>query len=80
MSMTKKITYQNVGLIDKTLRVMLSIVFAMLFFTKTVTGTWGIVLIVLSVTFLLTSFISFCPLYSIFRIHTNKKKKSHGAA
>ena len=63
------------GSTDKVIRVLLAAVFVILYFTKTVEGTPGIVLLVLAAVFLLTSFISFCPLYLPFGISTCKKEK-----
>lgn len=63
---------KNMGGADRIIRVILAIVFAILYFTHTVTGTAGIVLLVLGAVFLATSFISFCPLYTIFGIKTCK--------
>ena len=64
----------NMGSLDKAIRVILAIVFAMLYITKTVEGTVGIILLVFGGVFLLTSVISFCPLYTIFGINTCNKK------
>lgn len=64
---------KNVGSVDKVLRVLLAIVFGVLYFTHTVTGTLGIVLLALGGVFLLTSMVGVCPLYLPFGIHTNKK-------
>lgn len=64
----------NMGPLDKAIRIILAIVFAMLYITKTVEGTVGTILLVLGGVFLLTSVISFCPLYTIFGINTCKKK------
>jgi hypothetical protein len=64
----------NMGSLDKAIRVILAIVFAMLYITKTVEGTVGLVLLVLGGVFLLTSIISFCPLYTIVGANTCKKK------
>ena len=64
----------NMGSLDKAIRVILAIVFAMLYITKAVEGTVGLVLLVLGGVFLLTSIISFCPLYTIVGINTCKKK------
>jgi hypothetical protein len=64
----------NMGSLDKAIRVILAIVFAMLYITKTVEGTLGLVLLVLGGVFLLTSIISFCPLYTIVGANTCKKK------
>ena len=65
---------KNMGLIDKIIRVLIAIVFAILFFTKIVEGTLGIVLLVLAAVFVLTSLIGFCPLYFPLNISTRQKK------
>jgi fatty acid desaturase len=63
---------KNMGSADRIIRVVIAIIFAILYFTGTVTGIWGIILLVLGGVFLLTSFISRCPLYLPFGIRTNK--------
>jgi len=63
------------GTIDKTIRLIVAIVFAILYFTNVVTGTLGIVLVVLGAVFVLTSLVSFCPLYLPFGISTCKTKE-----
>ena len=55
---------------DRIIRTIVAIVVAALYFTGTVSGTLGIILMVLAAIFLLTSFISFCPLYMPFGIKT----------
>jgi len=69
---------KNMGAIDKTIRVLLALTLVTLFLTDVIAGTLGIVLVVLSVVFLLTSFVSFCPLYAPFGISTCKTKKVDG--
>ena len=64
---------KNMGIIDKTLRIIVALIFGVLYFTGVIEGTLGIVLLILGVVFLLTSFISFCPLYLPFGIKTCKK-------
>lgn len=64
----------NMGSLDKAIRIVLAIVFAMLFITKTVESNVGMVLLVLGGIFLFTSILSFCPLYTILGINTCKKK------
>jgi hypothetical protein len=64
---------KNLGTIDKVIRILIAVVFAILFFTNVITGTLGIILLVLAVVFVLTSLISFCPLYWPFGINTGKK-------
>lgn len=63
----------NVGTIDKVIRLLVAVIFVALFFTNVVTGTPGIILLVLAGVFVLTSLISFCPLYLPFGINTKKK-------
>lgn len=64
----------NLGLADRIIRVIIAAIIAVLYFTGIVAGTLGIVLIALSAIFVLTSLISFCPLYFPFGISTCKKK------
>lgn len=65
---------KNMGNQDKLIRTIIAIIFAVLYFTGIVGGTIGIILMVVSAIFLLTSLISFCPLYRIFGIQTCKVK------
>jgi hypothetical protein len=67
---------KNMGGADRIIRMILAAVFAILYFTNVVTGTLGIVLLVLAVVFLLTSLVSFCPLYAIFKLSTASKKSN----
>ena len=66
---------KNMGTIDRTIRIIVAIVFAVLYFTNIVTGTIGLVLVILGAVFVLTSLISFCPLYLPFGINTCKTKE-----
>jgi len=66
---------KNMGTADKVIRILVAIVIAALFFTNVITGTLGIVLLVLAAIFLLTSVVSFCPLYLPFGIRTNKTQE-----
>jgi hypothetical protein len=63
----------NMGTADKVIRILVAVVIAALYFMGTITGTLGIVLMVLAVVFVATSFLSFCPLYLPFGFSTNKK-------
>jgi len=69
---------KNMGLADKIIRILIAAVIVILFLTNVLTGTLGIVLLVLSGVFILTSLIGFCPLYLPFGINTliEKSKKS----
>ena len=66
----------NMGTADRIIRVLLAAVFAYLYFSGSVTGTLGLVLVILGGVFLLTSIVSFCPLYTIVGINTCPKKAS----
>ena len=66
---------KNIGSLDKVIRILIAVGFALLFFTHVVTGTFGIILLVLAAILLITSFISLCPLYLLFGINTCPTKK-----
>ena len=65
---------KNMGVTDKIIRILVAAVVVVLYFTNVISGTLGIVLLILSGIFILTSLISFCPLYLPFGISTLKKK------
>lgn len=62
----------NMGTADRIIRLVLAALFAYLYFGGVVTGTLGIVLLVLAVVFAATSAIAFCPLYLPFKLSTRK--------
>jgi hypothetical protein len=65
---------KNMGTIDRVIRSLVAIVIAILFFTHTISGTLGIVLLVVAAILLVTSIIGFCPLYALLGLSTDKKK------
>lgn len=66
---------QNVGNIDRIIRLLLAAVFGVLFFTQTVPGTAGLILLVLGGVFGFTAILGFCPLYTLFGLSTCPAKK-----
>jgi hypothetical protein len=58
------------GTVDKVVRIVVAVVLAALYFMNVVTGTLGIVLVVAAAVFVLTSLVSFCPLYTLFGLST----------
>ena len=64
---------RNMSNLDRILRVVVAAIFAYLYFSGTVTGALGIILLVLGVVFVLTSVIAFCPLYLPFKFSTHKE-------
>lgn len=65
---------KNMGSADRIIRVLVAAVLAYLYFGGIVTGALGIVLLVIAVVFLLTSIVSFCPLYTLVGMNTCKTK------
>ena len=64
---------KNVNSIDKVIRILLAVVLGVLILTNQVAGTLAIIFGVLAVVLLLTSFLSFCPIYALLNISTLKK-------
>jgi Protein of unknown function (DUF2892) len=65
----------NMGGTDRIIRILIAVVAATLYFTGTISETIGIVAMVIAGIFLLTSLISFCPLYTLLGINTCPSKK-----
>jgi hypothetical protein len=66
---------KNMGATDKLIRLIIAAIIAILFFTNVITGTLGIVLLVAAGIFLLTSLISFCPMYALLGCNTCHTKE-----
>ncbi|MFQ3173149.1 MAG: hypothetical protein ACI9WT_001252 [Flavobacterium sp.] len=67
---------KNMGLIDKVIRSIVAAVIALLYFTNVISGTLALILGAFAIIFLITSFVSFCPLYAPFGISTRGKNNS----
>jgi len=65
---------KNLGLVDRVIRIILAIVLAVLFFTKQITGAAAILFGILAIGWILTSAISYSPVYALFKISTKKKE------
>jgi hypothetical protein len=63
------------GNADRAIRVVIAILIAVLYFTNVISGTLALVLMFLAAVFVLTSLISFCPLYSLIGVNTCPVKK-----
>lgn len=57
---------------DRIARLIVAVVFLVLFFTNVVSGALGIILVILGVVFLVTGVIGFCPLYTLLKVSTKK--------
>jgi uncharacterized membrane protein len=64
---------KNMGQIDKTIRGIIAAIIAILYFTNVISGTIALILGAFAIIFLITSFVSFCPLYAPFGISTKEK-------
>ena len=65
----------NMGSTDKVIRILAAILIGVLYFTQVISGTTAIILLILAGIFIITSFISFCPLYLPFGISTKPTEK-----
>lgn len=63
------------GSADRMIRVIIAAIIVVLYITNVISGTLGIILLVFAAVFVLTSFVSFCPLYAPFGINTCATKK-----
>ena len=64
----------NMGTADKLLRLLAAAVLIILYFTRQIQGTAGIIALLIAGVFVLTSLISFCPLYKILGVNTCRKQ------
>jgi hypothetical protein len=62
----------NESALDRIIRGIVGIALIALYFTGTVTGALGIILLVIDAVLLLTGIFGFCPLYKLLNISTNK--------
>ncbi|MDW5290881.1 DUF2892 domain-containing protein [Formosa sp. PL04] len=60
----------NMGKADRIIRFIIAAIIVVLYSSSIVSGTLGIILLVLAGIFVLTSLVSFCPLYKLFGINT----------
>jgi hypothetical protein len=63
---------KNMGNTDRIIRAIAAVVLAVLYFTGTIIGTLGIVLLIIAGILLATSLVSVCPLYIPFKLSTRK--------
>lgn len=66
---------KNMGNLDRVLRLLGAGVLIVLYFLNVITGTLAVVSLVIAAVLILTSFISFCPLYVPFRINTRPREQ-----
>ncbi len=65
---------KNMGGTDRIIRFIVAAVIGVLFYMNIIEGTLAYVLLALAAVFVLTSFVSFCPLYALVGLNTCKVK------
>jgi hypothetical protein len=63
---------KNVGQIDKIVRIVSALIMLTFYFTGLLEGTLGLLSLIISVVFLLTAIVGFCPLYRLIGLNTCK--------
>jgi hypothetical protein len=58
--------------LDRVIRIVLGIVLFILYFTGVVSGTLGIISLVVAAVLVITGVVGFCPLYALLKFRTNK--------
>ncbi|VXA94751.1 YgaP family membrane protein [Maribacter litoralis] len=66
---------KNLGSTDRFIRLFIAVALLTTFYTETVTGTLGYILAAVAGVLIFTTFISFCPIYSLLGINSCKVKK-----
>jgi Na+(H+)/acetate symporter ActP len=65
----------NIGMADNVMRILAVIIITVLYFISQISGTTAIILLIVAVLLVATSFIGICPLYLPFGISTKRKQK-----
>jgi K+-transporting ATPase A subunit len=65
---------KNMGTADRSFRVLIAVVIAVLYFTNVISGTVAIILGVIAAVFVLTSLVGTCPLYLPVGLSTRKEE------
>ncbi|WP_319559869.1 DUF2892 domain-containing protein [Marispirochaeta sp.] len=61
---------KNMGIVDRVIRLALAVIIGILYFSNQISGTAALILGIIAIVFLLTSIVSFCPLYNLLKINT----------
>lgn len=66
---------RNMSTADRSIRLVIAALIIILYLTNVIAGTFGIVLLVIAGILMLTSFVGYCPLYTLFGISTHTEHK-----
>ncbi len=65
---------KNLGNLDRMIRVSIAVLVGILYFTNVISGNLALILMILAGVFILTSLVSFCPIYAPFGLSTCERK------
>lgn len=65
---------KNLGVTDKIIRIILAVIIAGLYFTRDLNFTLSLIAFLAVSVLVVTTFVSFCPIYYPFGIFTKKKE------
>ncbi len=63
---------KNMNSVDQIVRLVIAVVLGVLYFTGVISGTLGLVGLIVAVVFVLTSVFSWCPIYAVLGLSTRK--------
>lgn len=63
---------KNMGAADRIIRAIIAVIIVLLYTSGKIQDTTAIIILIIAGIFLLTSLVSFCPLYTLLSIKTNK--------
>ncbi|NLO69917.1 MAG: DUF2892 domain-containing protein [Porphyromonadaceae bacterium] len=65
----------NIGTADRAIRLLLAIVLIALFYSGILQGIPGVIGLILALLLTVTSLVSFCPIYRVFKLNSIFSKK-----
>ena len=65
---------KNMGNVDRSIRIIAAVIIAVLYFTGTISGVLAVILGIIAIIFIFTSFMGSCLLYFPFKINTKKSE------
>jgi len=71
---------KNMGTVDRTIRILVALAVAVLYFTGKISGTVAIVLAIVAIVFVVTSLVGSCSAYMPFGLSTRKPTGPSSAA
>ncbi|MCB0044871.1 MAG: DUF2892 domain-containing protein [Caldilineaceae bacterium] len=66
----------NMGIADRLIRVVIALVFVVVYFMGLLPGWLSLTLLILGLVFLATAIVGYCPLYWPFKFSTNRSTNS----